>query len=435
VLPVSLLVSSARLILERHLGVVWVAGEISGFKRAPSGHCYFDLKDESAQVACVLYRHKARFADFPLRDGLAVEVRATPTIYETRGAFQLNVETVRLAGAGVLYERFARLKARLEAEGYFAPERKRPLPAMPRAVGIVTSPAAAALRDMLATLARRWPAVRVILYPTPVQGDTAAASIAEAIRVANERSEVDVLIVGRGGGSIEDLWAFNEEAVATAIHASRIPIVSGVGHETDFTIADFVADLRAATPTAAAAAVVPDRHAVQAGVAATAHRWRRGGERMLEARMQRVDVVARRLVHPAARIAQQQRDCAVLARRLGRALAHTLAVADTATNHLGGRLARQLRQPLLGQTQIANVRIALVRAGAARVERAGTRVAALAQNLGHLNPQAVLDRGYAIVTAADGAIVQDAAQLAAGDAIALALARGSAHATIDSVER
>ena len=264
VLPVSLLVGSARLLLERHLGLVWVAGEISGFTRATSGHCYFNLKDASAQVRCVYFRHKAQFAGFPLRNGLAVEVRATPSIYEARGEFQLNVETVRLAGVGALYEKFARLKARLEEAGYFAPERKRAIPVFPLAVGIVTSPRAAALHDMLTTLARRWPSVRVILYPTPVQGDTAAASIAEAIRAANERSEVDVLIVGRGGGSIEDLWAFNEEAVANAVFGSRIPIVSAVGHETDFTICDFVADARAPTPTAAAALVVPDRRAALA---------------------------------------------------------------------------------------------------------------------------------------------------------------------------
>ncbi len=175
VLPVGLLVSSARLILERHLGLVWVSGEISNFTRAASGHCYFNLKDAQAQVRCVFFRHKAQFADFPLKDGLSVEVRATATIYEARGEFQLNVEVVRLAGVGALYEKFARLKARLEAAGWFAAERKRPLPAFPRAVGIVTSPAAAALRDALTTLRARWPALRVVLYPTPVQGEGAAA--------------------------------------------------------------------------------------------------------------------------------------------------------------------------------------------------------------------------------------------------------------------
>ncbi|MGA8032467.1 MAG: exodeoxyribonuclease VII large subunit, partial [Casimicrobiaceae bacterium] len=244
VLPVSLLVSSARLLLERHLGLLWVSGEISGFTRAASGHSYFTLKDASAQVRCVFFRHKAQGLPFALRDGLAVEVRATPTIYEARGDFQLGVETVRLAGVGALYEKFLRMKAALEAAGWFDPARKRALPRFPRRIGIVTSLKAAALRDVLTTLSRRYPAAGVVIYPAPVQGAGAADEIAAAIRVANERGDVDVLIVCRGGGSLEDLWAFNEEAVARAVFESALPVVSGVGHETDFTICDFVADLR-----------------------------------------------------------------------------------------------------------------------------------------------------------------------------------------------
>jgi exodeoxyribonuclease VII large subunit len=434
VLPVSLLVGSARLILERHLGLVWVAGEISGFTRAASGHCYFNLKDASAQARCVFFRHKVQFVGFPLRDGLAVEVRATPSIYEARGEFQLNVETVRLAGVGALYEKFARLKARLEGAGFFAPERKRALPAFPRAVGIVTSTRAAALRDMLTTLARRWPSLRVVVYPTAVQGSSAAAEIAQAIRTANERAEVDVLVVGRGGGSIEDLWAFNEEAVAVAIFGSRIPVVSGVGHETDFTICDFVADVRAATPTAAAAMVAPDRRAVLASVTACREQWCRAGERGLEARMQRVDGLARRLVHPAARLTQQRRDAAMLAHRLARAFTHALASSTITVDHLGRRFAWQLQQPPAQRTRIASIQANFVRAGRAPIERAGVRVAALEQSLAHLNPRAVLDRGYAIVSTAAGAIVRDAAQLVVGDAVTLALSRGTAEAKIEKIE-
>ena len=262
VLPVGLFVSSARLAIERAIGPVWVAGEVSGFTRAASGHCYFTLKDAQAQVRCVLWRQKAMLLDVRLADGMAVEVRATPTIYEARGDFQLNVDTVRLAGAGALYEQFARLKAKLEAAGWFAVERKRALPAYPRAVGLVTSPQGAALHDMLTTFARRWPALRVVVYPTPVQGDGAPARIVDAIRTANSRAEVEVLIVGRGGGSIEDLWAFNDEAVARAVFESALPVVSAVGHETDFTICDFVADVRAPTPTGAAALVCPDGESI-----------------------------------------------------------------------------------------------------------------------------------------------------------------------------
>ena len=316
VLPVSLLVASARLLIERHLGLVWVSGEISNFVRAASGHCYFNLKDAQAQARCVLFRQKAQHVQFTLRDGVQVEVRATPSIYEARGEFQLNVENVRLAGVGALYERFAQLKAKLEAAGWFAEERKRPLPSYPRAIGIVTSTRAAALRDILTTLRRRWPAARVVLYPTAVQGDGSAAEIARAIRTANARAEVDVLIVGRGGGSIEDLWAFNEEVLAQAVFDSMLPVVSGVGHETDFTICDFVADLRAPTPTAAAAAVTPDRIAVAHRVEQLARRLSRSAQHVLAVRAQRLDAATRRLVHPAARIAQERERLRESARRI-----------------------------------------------------------------------------------------------------------------------
>ena len=430
VLPVSLLVSSARLLLERHLGLVWVSGEISNFTRAASGHCYFNLKDAQAQVRCVFFRHKAQFVDFALRDGLSVEVRATASIYEARGEFQLNVETVRLAGVGALFERFARLKARLEAAGWFAEARKRPLPAFPRAVGIVTSIRAAALRDVLTTLRRRWPAVPVIVYPTAVQGAGAAAEIAQAIGIANARAEVDVLIVTRGGGSIEDLWAFNEEAVAQAVHESALPIVSGVGHETDFTICDFVADARAPTPTAAAAMVVPDRSAVGRHVAALAMQWRREVARALETRMQGLDGLGRRLVHPAARLAQQSRDVQALSGRLARAFRHNLRAAATDVESVGRRLARQLRTPPPEAARLVAARDAWRRAAGARLERTAARVAALEQSLAHLNPQAVLERGYAIVARADGAIVYEAAQVAPGDDVELRFARGAAAAKI-----
>jgi exodeoxyribonuclease VII large subunit len=432
---VSLLVSSARLLLERELGLVWVSGEISNFMRATSGHCYFNLKDARAQVRCVFFRHRAQFAEFVLRDGLAVEVRATASIYEARGEFQLNVETVRLAGQGALYERFARLKARLEAEGWFTPDRKRPLPRWPRAVGIVTSMRAAALSDILATLRKRWPPLRVVVYPAVVQGDGAAESIARAIRAANSRAEVEVLIVARGGGSIEDLWAFNEEATARAVFESVLPIVSGIGHETDFTICDFVADVRAPTPTAAAALVAPDRDAIARHVASAAGRLRHAEMRALENAMQRVDGVARRLVHPAARIERQARDTALLAARMARALRHRLEAAVVRVGGLAQRMAWRLAQPLPQSALLAPRAFALARAGRARQDRLETRVAVLARSLAHLNPHAVLDRGYAIVTAADGAIVEDAAALGAGEAVDIAFARGTAAATITKVER
>jgi len=433
VLPVSLLVSSARLILERHIGLVWVGGEISNFTRAASGHCYFNLKDADAQVRCVFFKSRAQFADFALRDGLAVEVRATASIYEARGEFQLNVETARLAGQGALYEKFARLKARLEAEGWFAPERKRALPPWPRAVGIVTSTRAAALSDLLAMLRKRWPPLRVVVYPATVQGEGAAASIARAIRAANERAEVDVLIVARGGGSIEDLWAFNEEAVARAVFDSALPVVSGVGHETDFTICDFVADARAPTPTAAASLVAPDGEAFARHVTSVAARLRHAQIRKLEASMQRVDGAAKRLTHPAARIERQGRDAALVAERLARALRHRLDATSARVAGCAQRLAWRFAQPLPQAAMLAPAALSLTRVARTRHDRLDTRVTVLARSLAHLNPQAVLDRGYAIVTGTDGAIVEDAGTLTVGDDVALAFAHGTAGAKITKI--
>ncbi|MDQ5850212.1 MAG: exodeoxyribonuclease VII large subunit, partial [Pseudomonadota bacterium] len=259
VVTVSELLRSVRDTLERRFPLMWVRGELSNFSRAPSGHCYFTLKDGAAQVDCVMFRSRAVALDAELRDGAQVEVRAAATLYEPRGRFQLTVEALRRAGLGPLYERFLRLKEKLEREGVFDPALKRPLPEFPRCIGILTSLRAAALRDVLTTLARRNAAIPVIVYPVPVQGEGAAARIAAMLRAASERNECDVLLLVRGGGSFEDLWQFNEEAVARAIRASRIPVVAGVGHETDFTIADFAADCRAPTPTAAAELASPAR--------------------------------------------------------------------------------------------------------------------------------------------------------------------------------
>ena len=435
VLSVGRLVANVRLLVERRIGLVWVAGEISGCTRAASGHCYFTLKDADAQVRCVLFRMKAQALTFDLRNGLAVEVRATPTMYDARGEFQLTVDTVRQAGLGALYERFVKLKARLEAAGWFAAERKRPLPTFARAVGIVTSRHAAALRDVLTTLRARWPALRVVLYPASVQGGGAADELAAAVRAANAHALVDALIVCRGGGSLEDLWAFNEEPLARAIVESRIPIVSGVGHETDFTICDFVADVRAATPTAAATLVTPDRPALAHRTGQLAQRLARAGEHGLAVRMQRVDSAARRLVHPAARLARQAADAQGLALRLTRALRHSLARHEARIVTAQGRLLRELRMPLPGARAVAHAADVLPRCGRARVERLADRVGALGQNLAHLDPRRVLARGYAIVEGPDGTIVQDAAEMSPGMPVALTFARGRAQGTITAVER
>jgi exodeoxyribonuclease VII large subunit len=379
VVPVSLLVGSVRLLLERQLGLLWVAGEISNFTRAASGHCYFNLKDSNAQVRCVFFRYKAQFANFPLKDGLSVEVRATPSIFEPRGEFQLNVETVRLAGVGALYEKFERLKARLAAAGLFADARKRTLPAYPRTIGIVTSPRAAALRDVVTTVRRRWPALSVILYPAAVQGIGAATEIAAAIRAANAHAKVDVLIVARGGGSIEDLWAFNEEIVARAVFHSVIPVVSGVGHETDFTICDFVADVRAPTPTAAATLTAPDGRAVAAALAAIAARFQRAAMRAIETRIQRTDGLARRLIHPAARLARQRLDATALAARLARACHSQLVAIRRRVDGAHSRTLWLARQPLPQRVRVATLGERMRRAAATRVERSQARMPAFSR--------------------------------------------------------
>ncbi|MDH5285443.1 MAG: exodeoxyribonuclease VII large subunit [Betaproteobacteria bacterium] len=435
VLAVGALVASARLVLERNLGVVWVAGEISNLFRAGSGHVYFTLKDAAAQVKCTLWRNKAQLVPFTLKDGMAVEVRALASLYEARGEFQLNVDVVRHAGVGALYERFLALKAKLEAAGWLAPGRKRPLPAFPRAVGVVTSPRGAALRDVLTTLARRWPRLRVVVYPCAVQGEDAAGEIARSIRAANERAEVDVLVVCRGGGSLEDLWAFNEEAVARAVYESALPVVSGVGHETDFTICDFVADVRAPTPTGAATLVAPDIAEHRHRCAQLARRVQRTAAHALANANQRVDHAARRLVHPAARLAARLERCAELAGRLARAASGGHAVRVRALSTLGDRLARELRAPLPGAQRVTLARDALGRASARMLDARATRVVALARSLAHLNPEAVLARGYAIVADAAGTIVTDSAQVAPGDEVSIALARGRAHAAITRREK
>lgn len=428
--PVSVFVGSARLLIERHLGLAWISGEVSNFTRAASGHAYFLLKDERAQVRCVLFRHKAPLLGFALHDGMQVEVRATPTIYEARGEFQLNVETVRLAGVGALYEQFARLKARLEAQGWFAPERKRPLPRFPRAIGIVTSPQAAALSDVLTTLERRMPSLPVILYPAAVQGSGAAAEVAAAIAAANSRAEVDVLIVCRGGGSIEDLWVFNEEAVARAVLNSRIPVVSGIGHETDFTICDFVADVRAPTPTGAAALVGGERAALLAQIAALVGRWRRTAEHGLEIRMQRLDGVSRRLVHPAERLAAQRERLGALALRLARAVSTVQAQRQRGLAANGQTLARLLSEPPIAGVALERARERWQRGAKDRLGALAQQLARLELGLKHLNPQGVLDRGYSIAMTATGVIVQDVAQTAVGDALRLRFARGAAVAQV-----
>lgn len=433
-ISVSQLATLARRTLERAIPMLWVAGEISNFTRAPSGHCYFSLKDERSQVRCVLFRTRAQLLDWSPFNGMHVEVRASPSFYEPRGEFQLAVDFMRRAGLGALYERFLRLRRRLEEEGLFDPARKRALPAHPHTVGIVTSARAAALRDVLIILQRRMPALRVIVYPTPVQGEGAAEQIGAAIDRADQRDECDVLVLCRGGGSIEDLWAFNEESVARALARCRLPVVCGVGHETDVTIADFVADARAPTPTAAAALVCPDRAELAQRLRLLHGRLGRCLMHQLAQRAQQVDFLARRVVHPGQRLAQQQRLLARLRGRLRHGFARRLREAENAFGSVERRLQRARPDLANRVTALEALRQRLGRAALAGLQRRRLALANLGSHLVHLDPGQVLERGYSIVRTGDGHIVRSAAQLGTGQSLQLEFARGRARARVDDVE-
>ena len=424
----------AREFIEKGFPLVWVAGEISNYTRAASGHCYFSLKDASAQVRCVFFRNKAVLMGWAPENGMQVEVRALPTLYEARGEFQLTVEAMRRSGLGALFEAFERLKRKLEQEGLFDAMRRKPLPAFARSVGIATSPDAVALRDVLTTLARRMPGIRVVLYPTPVQGAGAGERIARAIRAATLRAEVDVLILCRGGGSMEDLWAFNEEGVARAIVACSVPVVSGVGHETDFTIADFVADARAPTPTAAAELVSPNRTEFLARIGVLGARLARDIDRTLNTRMQHVDHLAKRLIHPGERIETELRQIAHLATRLQSALGHGL---KTAAWNLSA-LAQQLRDALPDiDAQTARreaLSIRLRHAQARSLQQHDAQLNRIHASLAHLNPMGVLDRGYSIAAKLDGRIVRAASEVARAEELRLTFARGTAQVRVEHRE-
>lgn len=424
VISVAELNRLARSAIERGVPLVWVAGEISNFKRYDSGHCYFTLKDEAAQVDAVMFRHKAQYLDWQPENGMQVEVRATATVYEARGKFQLVVDAMRRAGLGALYAAFEKLKAKLEQEGLFDPAAKRGLPPFPRTVGVVTSPQAAALRDVITALRRRMPGINIVIYPAPVQGEGAGAKIAEAIALAGARAECEVLIVCRGGGSIEDLWAFNEEAVARAIRACPLPVVSGVGHETDFTIADFAADVRAPTPTAAAELVSPDGAKLRRDVVLLGQQLVRLFARSLEDRMQRLDYLSRRLTHPGERIRNQMIHLQHLA---GRLRGEWRRGSEERSWQLRDALQRlRAAAPDTGLLRQQQQELARRLHGAVRnqMTAAAERVGGLRADLLHLNPQRVLERGYSITETADGAIVRDSAQVAVDQELRVRLARG-----------
>ncbi len=435
VISVAILNRLAREHLESAFPLCWVAGEISNLTYAASGHVYFSLKDAAAQVRCVMFRARAQLLGWRLENGQHIEARVLVTLYEARGDFQLNVEAARQAGIGNLYERYLRLREELAAEGLFSDECKRPLPVFPRCIGIVTSPQAAALRDVLTTLRRRAPQVAIVLYPTPVQGEGAAAQIVTAIRSASERQECDVLIVCRGGGSLEDLWAFNDEELARAIRACAIPVVTGIGHETDFTIADFAADSRAPTPTAAAELAAPERSALIACLLDHRHALRRQIRQSLDQRLQHLDWLAQRLLHPEQEFARRRDYLFNLQRRLDSSLTQASAHGRHALAGLTRRLLLAAPNTARHARRLEALAPMLHGEWQRSMNGKAGDLARLAASLAHLNPNAVLARGYSIVTNKAGVIVRDAGSLEPNETIAVCFHRGRALATVASVHK
>jgi len=431
IFTVSALTRSVRDLLERRYPLLWVAGEISNFAVAKSGHAYFVLKDEHAQVRCVMFRQRHQYLGWQPGDGMQIEAQALVSLYEQRGDFQLNIETMRRAGLGALFETFLKLRDKLEKEGLFKAEAKRTLPSFPRAIGVITSRDAAALQDVLTTLNRRNPSVEVIVLPVQVQGEGAAGKIVAALEVAGRRAECDVLLLVRGGGSIEDLWAFNEEIVARAIRACPIPVVTGIGHETDFTIADFVADRRAPTPTAAAELVSPERAGLLEGISRLKASLALRVRQELDRRMLHVDHLARRLVHPEARLRAQSEFLGQLRLRLGQAASRISPERRWEVVRLLQRAQAELpnTEKLLATSLqlVARLRAAT----RATLERAGSACARRIANLSHLDPASVLERGYSVVRDGSGRIVRRGSSLASGDLLDITFAEGSANARVE----
>ncbi len=434
--------------LQARFNPVAVQGEVSGFSRAASGHCYFTLKDDAGQIRCAMFRRAAMLADFSPREGELVQVRGRLTVYEARGDLQLVVESISRAGQGALFEQFLRLKAQLQAEGLFEAERKRPIPALPRAIGLVTSLGAAALHDVLTALARRVPHIPVVLAPAPVQGAGAAGEIVQSLsnlyQLTQDRSRlhadsamnfprIDVILLVRGGGSIEDLWPFNDERLARAIAASPVPVITGVGHETDFTMADFVADLRAPTPTAAAELVSTPRDSLRAALEQEEQRFQRAFDRRLDSEAQRVDRLAARLGRPAAVLASERLRQSRLALQMRHSAHGRLQRQAVTLGSLAERMARALG-PLQAREhdRLARHAAHLPEAVQHALAQQRERLARAELQLSLLDPRLVLGRGYAWLTDAAGAPVTRAADLNAGDAVQATLADGEAQMTVRS---
>ncbi len=426
ILSISQLNRRARSLLETHLSLLWVRGEVSNLARPGSGHWYFTLKDNQAQIRCAMFRNRNRLLGRPPRDGDQVVVRGRVGLYEARGEYQLIVEHLEADGAGLLQQQFEALKAKLEAEGLFDPAGKRALPSFPARIGVITSPTGAAIRDILHVTARRCPWVEIDIYPTPVQGEEAPRKLIEALELANARGDCDLLILSRGGGSLEDLWAFNDEALARAIRGSRLPVVSAVGHETDFTIADFVADQRAPTPSAAAEIATPDGEALARNVNRSGALLLRALHGLLERERERLNALGKRLRSPRDRLREHTQHLDHLEIRLVRAWraqenARRSRLEDLTRRFHALHPGRQLGEH---RETVASLRQRLTSAMQRRTEANRQRLQGLAATLNAVSPLATLERGYAIASDSEGQILRTVEAVASGDPLQVRLHDG-----------
>jgi len=437
IFTVSRLNQTVRLLLEQKMGQVWISGEISNFTQPASGHWYFTLKDDTAQVRCAMFRNSNRRVTFRPQHGQQVLVRANITLYEPRGDYQIIVESMQPAGEGLLQQKYELLKAKLQAEGLFDQQYKQPLPSPAHCVGVITSKTGAALHDILHVLKRRDPSLPVIIYPTAVQGDDAPGQIVRAIERANARNECDVLIVGRGGGSLEDLWSFNDERVARAIFASRIPVVSAVGHETDVTIADFVADLRAPTPSAAAEIVSRNQQELLRQIQSAQQRLGMAMDYYLANRNRRFTQLFHRLQqqHPQLRLARQQTMLERLRQRMNFALDNQLKRAASRQQRVLQRLNQQNPQPRIyrAQTRIQQLEYRLAENVRARLSATRERFGNAVTHLEAVSPLSTLARGYSVTTATDGKVLKQTRQVKAGDVLTTRLSDGWVESEVKGV--
>ncbi|MCA1175870.1 MULTISPECIES: exodeoxyribonuclease VII large subunit [unclassified Pantoea] len=438
IFTVSRLNTTVRQLLENEMGLVWLSAEISNFTQPSSGHWYFTLKDDGAQVRCAMFRNSNRRVTFRPQHGQQVLVRASITLYEPRGDYQLIIESMHPAGEGLLQQQFEQLKARLAAEGLFDQQFKQSLPDPARQVGVITSATGAALHDVLRVLHRRDPSLPVIIYPTPVQGVDAPAAIVRAIELANQRDECDVLIVGRGGGSLEDLWSFNDERVARAIFASRLPIVSAVGHETDVTIADFVADLRAPTPSAAAEIVSRNQIELLRRLQSQQQRMEMAMDFYIAEQQRRFTRIQHRLQqqHPQLRLARQQTTLFQLQRRLGEAMDQRLRMANRQQDRVLQRLNNQQPQGriLRAQQQMQQWQYRLQQGMEKQLNHNRQRFGNLAAQLEGVSPLATLARGFSVTTDTQGQLVKKTQQLHKGDLLRTRLDDGWVESQVTALE-